>query len=114
MQFEKSFVNNYTYNENSESMVGGLPIRALFDENKQLDAKFDNMSIPIGLVVEKNSDIMKGGYISHYKMAHHSIDELIDDNLFDNLISKVSYREHKNSTKKNQVRGPRNKTKKSI
>ena len=47
-------------------------------------------------------------------MAHHSIDELIDDNLFDNLISKVSYREHKNSTKKNHAQGPRNKTKKSI
>ena len=112
MQFEKSFVNNYIYNENSESMVGGLPIRALFDEKRQLDAKFDNMSIPIGLVVEKR-DNMKGGYVSHYKMVHHSIDELIDDNLFDNLISKVSYREHKNTTKKNHVEGQRNKTKKN-
>lgn len=114
MQFEKSFVNNYIYNENSESMVGGLPIRALFDEKRQLDAKFDNMSIPIGLVVEKNSDNMKGGYISHYKIADQSLHELIDDNLFDNLISKVSYREHKNTTKKNHVGGPRNKTKKSL
>jgi len=60
MQFEKSFVNNYIYNENSEPIVGGLPIRTLFNENIQLDTKFDNMSIPIGLVMEKSIHKMNG------------------------------------------------------
>jgi len=110
MQFEKSFVNNYIYNENSEPIVGGLPIRTLFNENIQLDTKFDNMSIPIGLVMEKSIHKMNGGYVSHYKIADQSLHHLIDDNLFDNLINKV--REHKNTTRKNSNGGFHNRTKK--
>lgn len=112
MQFEKSFVNNYVYNENNETLVGGYPIQNL--SPIPLDAKFDNMAIPAGLVFEKIMDNMKGGYVNHYKIAEQSVSDLIDDNLFDNLINKISYREHKNTTKKNHNGGSHNKTKKSL
>uniref|UniRef100_A0A6C0ERI9 Uncharacterized protein n=1 Tax=viral metagenome TaxID=1070528 RepID=A0A6C0ERI9_9ZZZZ len=112
MQFENSFVDNYIYNENNETLVGGFPIQKL--SPIQLDAKFDNMSIPVGLVFEKVIDTMKGGYVNHYKIAEQSISDLIDDNLFDNLINKISYREHKNTTKKRHNGGSHNKTKKSV
>ena len=112
MQFEKSFVNNYVYNENNERLIGGYPIQNL--SPNQLDVKFDNMSIPVGLVFEKVMDTMKGGYVNHYKITEQSISDLIDDNLFDNLINKISYREHKNTTKKKHNGGSHNKTKKSV
>jgi hypothetical protein len=111
MQFDKSFVDNYIYNENSEPVVGGFPIHKL--SPNQLDVKFDNMSIPVGLVVEKVIDNMKGGYANHYKIAEQSMSDLIDNNLFDNLINKISYREHKNTTKKKHNGGYHNITKKS-
>jgi hypothetical protein len=110
MQFEKSFVDNYIYNENSELVVGGFPIQKL--SPNQLDVKFDNMSIPVGLVFEKVIDNMKGGYVNHYKIAEQSMSDLINDNLFDNLINKI--REHKNTTKKKHNGGSQNKTKKYL
>jgi hypothetical protein len=113
MQFEKSFVNNYIYNEQNEQiLVGGFPIQKL--SPVPLDVKFDNMSIPVGLVFEKVIDNMKGGYVNHYKTAEQSSVGIIDDNLFDNLINKISYREHKNTTKKKHNGGSHNKTKKSV
>jgi hypothetical protein len=112
MQFEKSFVNNYVYNENSEQIIGGFPIQNL--SSNELDVKFDNMAIPAGLVIEKVMDNMKGGYVNHYKIAEQSVSDLIDDALFDNLINKISYRQLKNTTKKNHHGGSRNKTKKSV
>jgi len=112
MQFEKSFVDNYIYNENNETIVGGFPIQNL--SPIPLDAKFENMSIPVGLVFEKVIDNMKGGYVNHYKIAEESISTLIDDDLFDNLINKISYREHKNITKRKHNGGSHNKTKKFV
>jgi hypothetical protein len=110
MQFEESFVDNYLYNEDVSPIVGGYPIQLL--SNDTLDSKFDNMAIPIGLVLTKND--ITGGASQHYKLVQHSIDDIIDDNLFDNLINKISYREHKNTTRKNYAgNGSHNTTKKS-
>ena len=112
MQFEKSFVNNYVYNENNETIVGGYPIQLLHTE-EDIDTKFDNMSIPIGLVIEKVTDSMKGGNVNNYSNINHSEMDLIDDNLFDSLINKISYRYPRNTTRKNNKGGYNNITKKS-
>jgi hypothetical protein len=112
MQFENSFVNNYIYNESNDILSGGYPIN-LLSSNEDLDAKFDNMSIPAGLVITKNIDKLTGGYNKHYKTNQQSVVDLIDDDLFDNLINKISYRPSKNNTRKNNNGGSHNVTKKS-
>jgi hypothetical protein len=112
MQFENSFVDNYIYNENNDTISGGYPIN-LLAINEDLDAKFDNMSIPAGLVVTKNIDKLTGGYNKHYKTNIQSIVDLIDNDLFDNLINKISFKSSKNTTRKNNNGGSHNVTKKS-
>jgi hypothetical protein len=104
MQFEDSF--NYIYNENISPISGGFPIQSL----NSIDTKFDNMVIPAGLVIFR--DNFNGGNSQHYKNIQHTIEDVIDDNLFDNLINKISYREHKNTTRKKHA-GSHNTTKKS-
>ena len=112
MQFEKSFVDNYIYNENDDAIIGGYPIN-LLSINQDLDAKFDNMAVPVGLVITKNIDKLSGGFSKHYKTTQQSIVDLIDGDLFDNLINKISYRSSKNSSRKNNNGGSHNITKKS-
>ena len=114
MLIEKSFVNNYIYNKlnENEPIMGGYPIHSFFEnkENK-LDAKFENMGIPIGLVLDKGDSAFHGGdkHFNKHQIGEH---ELINDAMFDNLIGEVSYHAiGNNSTKKMKV-GSKNKTKK--
>ena len=114
MLIEKSFVNNYIYNKHNENepIVGGFPIISFF-ENKEnfLDAKFENMGIPIGLVVDKGDTVFHGGE-KHFNKHQNGQHELIDDAMFDKLIGEVSYHaKGNNSTKKMKARS-KNKTKK--
>jgi hypothetical protein len=111
MLIEKSFVNNYIYNKCGNEMVGGYPVQLLTD--KQIDEKFENMGIPIGLVVEKRDRDFYGGE-KHFNKHQNGEHELIDDAMFDKLIGEVSYHEkgnNNNSTKKIRA-GSKNKTKK--
>jgi hypothetical protein len=115
MLIEKSFVNNYIYNKHNENepMIGGYPVLYFFENNEnKLDAKFENMGIPIGLVVEKRDRDFYGGE-KHFNKHQNGEHELIDDAMFDKLIGEVSYHEkgNNNSTKKIRA-GSKNKTKK--
>ena len=109
MLIEKSFVNNYIYNKHGNEMVGGYPIQLLTD--KQIDAKFENMGIPVGLVVDKGNSVFHGGD-KHFNKHQNGEHELIDDAMFDNLIGEVSYHAKGNSSSKKMKVGSKNKTKK--
>ena len=85
----------------------------MLSSNEDLDAKFDNIAVPVGLVITKNIDKLSGGYSKHYKTTQQSIVDLIDGDLFDNLINKISYRPCKNTTRKNNNGGSHNITKKT-
>jgi hypothetical protein len=109
MLIEKPFVNNYIYNKYGNEMVGGYPVKLLTDT--QMDAKFENMGIPIGLVIDKRDSVFHGGD-KHFNKHQNGEHELIDDAMFDKLIAQVSYHaKGNNSTKKMKV-GSKNKTKK--
>jgi hypothetical protein len=108
MFIEKSFVNNYVYKKSGDEMVGGYPVHLLTD--KSMDAKFENMSIPAGLVVDTrpNSLSLHGGK-KHRNVGQH---ELIGDELFDHLISAVSFHTAKHNSTKRIIHSSSNKTKK--
>jgi hypothetical protein len=109
MLIEKSFVNNYIYNKCGNEMVSGYPVQLLTD--KQIDATFENMGIPIGLVIDKVNSVFHGGD-KHFNKHQNGEHELIDHAMFDKLIGEVSYHaKGNNSTKKMKV-GSKNKTKK--
>lgn len=109
MLIEKSFVNNYIYNKCGNEMVGGYPVQLLTD--KQMDAKFENMGIPVGLVVDKGNSVFHGGD-KHFNKHQNGEHELIDDAMFDNLIGEVSYHTKGNSSSRKIKAGSKNKTKK--
>lgn len=109
MLIEKSFVNNYIYNKCGNEMVGGYPVQLLTD--KQMDAKFENMGIPVGLVVDKGNSVFHGGD-KHFNKHQNGEHELIDDAMFDNLIAQVSYHAKGNSSSRKIKAGSKNKTKK--
>jgi hypothetical protein len=108
MFIEKSFVNNYVYNKCGDEMVGGYPVHLLTD--KSMDAKFENMSIPAGLVVDTrpNTLSLHGGK-KHRNVGQH---ELIGAELFDHLISAVSFYAPKQNATKRAFPSSQNKTKK--
>ena len=114
MLIEKSFVNNYIYNKHNENepIMGGYPIISFF-ENKEnaLDAKFENIGIPIGLVVDRGYNVFHGGdkHFNKHQIGEH---ELINDAMFDNLIGEVSYYARGNNSTKQMKAGSKNKTKK--
>jgi hypothetical protein len=113
MLFEKSFVDNYVYKKDNKNIIitGGYPVNDLFEKNdKDLDAKFENMAIPIGLVIEKTKKVNYGGE-KHFNKYQNSEHELIDNDMFDHLIESVSYGKKHNKTKKLKV-DSNNKTKK--
>ena len=109
MLIEKSFVNNYIYNKCGNEMIGGYPVQLLTD--KQMDAKFENMGIPVGLVVDKGNSVFHGGD-KHFNKHQNGEHELIDDAMFDNLIAQVSYHAKGNSSSRKIKAGSKNKTKK--
>ena len=108
MFIEKSFVNNYVYKKSGDEMVGGYPVQLLSHE--PMDAKFENMSIPAGLVVDTrpNSFSLQGGK----KLRNVGEHELIGDELFDHLISAVSFHPPKQNSTKRVLPSSQNKTKK--
>jgi hypothetical protein len=108
MFIEKSFVNNYVYNKCGYEMVGGYPVQLLTEQS--MDAKFENMSIPAGLVVDTrpNTLSLHGGK-KHRNVGQH---ELIGDELFDHLISAVSFHTAKHNSTKRILHSSPNKTKK--
>jgi len=108
MFIEKSFVNNYVYNKCGGETVGGYPVQLLTHEH--IDAKFENMSIPAGLVVDArpNTLSLHGGK-KHRNMGQH---ELIGDELFNHLISAVSFYAPKQNATKRAFPSSQNKTKK--
>jgi len=108
MFIEKSFVNNYVYKKSGDEMVGGYPVQLLTDQS--MDAKFENMSIPAGLVVDTrpNTLSLHGGK-KHRNVGQH---ELIGAELFDHLISAVSFHTAKHNSTKRILHSSPNKTKK--
>ena len=108
MFIEKSFVNNYVYKTCGDTIVGGYPVQLLTHEH--IDAKFENMSIPAGLVVDArpNTLSLHGGK-KHRNMGQH---ELIGAELFDHLISAVSFHTAKQNSTKRILHSSQNKTKK--
>ena len=108
MFIEKSFVNNYVYKTCGDTIVGGYPVQLLTHE--AIDAKFENMSIPAGLVVDarQNTFSLHGGK-KHRNVGQH---ELIGDELFNHLISAVSFYAPKQNATKRAFPSSQNKTKK--
>jgi hypothetical protein len=109
MQFENSFVDNYVFHEDGDIISGGYPIQKLVLE--PLDAKFDNMNIPTGLVMDNVSTKTAVGGGAHYHKSQNSDMEVIDDELFTKLFHNISYKPDHKSTRKN-LRDKRNITKK--
>jgi hypothetical protein len=107
-------VDNYIYNKHNENepITGGYPISSFFENNENaLDAKFENMGIPVGLVLDRG-DIMFHGGEKHFNKHQNGENELIDDAMFDNLIAQVSYHAKRNNSTKKMRGGSKNKTKK--
>lgn len=103
-------VENMIYNTNNDNILtGGTPMNSListyelsnrmyYGGNKE--ERFKDLIVPVGLVTQKYNNIN-----NNYKIIS---DEIINDNVFDNLLDKVCKKRTSLKNKKSKL----NKTKK--